>query len=64
MDRMIMERQGLQSLISPRSVAVIGASDDVKRIGGRPLRYMREDNLSGQSKARDGSRPESLCQRP
>ena len=47
MDRMIMERQGLQSLISPRSVAVIGASDDVKRIGGRPLRYMREAGFAG-----------------
>ncbi|WP_136637703.1 acetate--CoA ligase family protein [Pseudooceanicola onchidii] len=35
------------SLISPRSVAVIGASDDVRRIGGRPLRYMREAGFAG-----------------
>lgn len=38
---------GFESLIAPRSVAVIGASDDVRRIGGRPLRYMREAGYSG-----------------
>jgi acetate---CoA ligase (ADP-forming) len=32
----------------PRSVAVIGASDDSEKIGGRPLRYMRECGFAGR----------------
>ncbi|WP_370302277.1 acetate--CoA ligase family protein [Pseudooceanicola sp.] len=35
-------------LISPRSVALVGASDDMSRIGGRPLRYMREAGFAGK----------------
>ena len=31
----------LGRLLNPRSVAVIGASDDALRIGGRPIAYMR-----------------------
>lgn len=31
----------------PASVAVVGASDDPEKIGGRPLRYMREFGYSG-----------------
>ena len=37
----------LDALLSPRAVAVIGASDNVARIGGRPLRYMREGGFRG-----------------
>lgn len=33
-------RAGLEALIGPKSVAIIGASDDPARIGGRPLRYL------------------------
>lgn len=33
-------RAGLEALIGPKSVAIIGASDDPGRIGGRPLRYL------------------------
>jgi len=36
------------SLTAPRSVALVGASDDVTRIGGRPLRYMRESGFKGR----------------
>ena len=36
------------ALLSPASVAIVGASDDVTRIGGRPLRYMRESGFKGQ----------------
>ena len=38
---------GLSALLSPRSVALVGASDDVTRIGGRPLRYLRESGFAG-----------------
>lgn len=32
---------------SPRSVAIIGASNDPEKIGGRPIRYMRENGFAG-----------------
>jgi acyl-CoA synthetase (NDP forming) len=38
----------LASLLSPRAVAVVGASDTPGRIGGRPLRYMREAGFKGE----------------
>lgn len=34
--------EGLDALFRPRAVALIGASEDSRKIGGRPLRYMRE----------------------
>lgn len=37
----------LTPLIAPRVVAVIGASDDPTRIGGRPLAYMRARGFGG-----------------
>jgi acyl-CoA synthetase (NDP forming) len=37
----------LSKLLSPTSVAVIGASDDPTRIGGRPLAYMRARGFRG-----------------
>lgn len=38
----------LDLLFSPRSVAVIGASSDPERIGGRPVRYMVEGGFQGK----------------
>ena len=38
----------LSALMSPRSVAIVGASDNAARIGGRPLRYMREAGFAGR----------------
>ena len=38
----------LHSLFFPRSVAVIGASSDPERIGGRPLRFMVEAGFAGE----------------
>lgn len=35
-------------LIEPRSVAVIGASSDPTRIGGRPIAYMLRHGYAGQ----------------
>ena len=37
----------LDPLFAPAGVAVIGASDDPSRIGGRPLRYLREGGYRG-----------------
>lgn len=37
----------LDGMIRPRSVAMIGASDDPTRIGGRPIHYMKGQGFSG-----------------
>ena len=41
-------RRSLDALLRPESVAVIGASNDPTRIGGRPIRYLREAGFAGQ----------------
>ena len=38
---------GLTPLLSPRSVAILGASNDPVRIGGRPLSYMLAQKFAG-----------------
>lgn len=40
-------RDGLSALLAPRSVAVIGASADPGRIGGRPIDYYNRAGFSG-----------------
>ncbi len=40
--------ESLDALLRPASVAIIGASNDPTRIGGRPLRYLREAGFPGQ----------------
>ena len=42
------KRGDLTALLKPRSVAIIGASDDPGRIGGRPLRYLIEHGYAGE----------------
>ncbi|WER48121.1 acetate--CoA ligase family protein [Cupriavidus sp. WKF15] len=37
----------LQPLLSPRSIAVIGASDNIHKIGGRPIHYMKTHGYAG-----------------
>ena len=37
----------LDPLVRPRSVAVVGASDDPTRIGGRPIAYMKAQGFQG-----------------
>jgi acyl-CoA synthetase (NDP forming) len=44
----IMSRfSGLTPLLAPRSVAVLGASSDPTRIGGRPIAYMQAQGFPG-----------------
>jgi len=40
-------QQNLAALMQPKSVAIVGASDDVVRISGRPLRYLKESGFKG-----------------
>lgn len=40
-------RSGIKALLSPRSVAIIGASADLTRIGGRPLDYYNRAGFTG-----------------
>ncbi|MEQ1615612.1 MAG: CoA-binding protein, partial [Hyphomicrobiaceae bacterium] len=42
------EASGLTKLMAPRSVAVIGASADPLRIGGRPISYMLARGFKGE----------------
>jgi len=45
---MTLDRAALrQALLSPRSVALIGQSDDVSKTTGRPLRYLRQAGYRG-----------------
>lgn len=44
----INARPPLDALLRPRSVAIIGASDDPLRIGGRPIAYMRSQGFAGR----------------
>lgn len=37
----------MNPLLSPRSVAVLGASDNPNKIGGRPIRFMQEFGFAG-----------------
>ncbi len=38
----------LQALFKPKSIAVIGASADVKKIGGRPIEYLKQFGFTGK----------------
>jgi acyl-CoA synthetase (NDP forming) len=40
--------QSLKPLFDPESIAVIGASNDVMKFGGRPIRYMKEAGFEGR----------------
>lgn len=42
------ERSDLTALLKPASVAIVGASDDPERIGGRPLRYLIQEDFTGR----------------
>ena len=42
------KRSDLTALLKPASVAIVGASDDPERIGGRPLRYLIQEGFTGR----------------
>jgi acyl-CoA synthetase (NDP forming) len=44
---MLDRSASLARLFAPRSVALVGASENVARIGGRPLRYLRDGGFKG-----------------
>ncbi len=50
--------QALSRLLAPRSVAVIGASDDPLRIGGRPIAYMLGQGFKGRLMPVNPNRPQ------
>ena len=39
--------RGLDALFKPRSIAIFGASDDVTKIGGRPLQFLQKYGYRG-----------------
>ncbi|MDQ0573082.1 acyl-CoA synthetase (AMP-forming)/AMP-acid ligase II/acyl-CoA synthetase (NDP forming) [Variovorax paradoxus] len=41
-------RPSLDRLLAPRSVAVVGASDNPHKVGGRPIRYLLEQGFGGR----------------
>lgn len=41
-------RDGIAALLAPRSVAIVGASSDPGRIGGRPVHYYRQAQFPGR----------------
>ena len=42
-----MSRTSLKAVFRPRSVAILGASSDENKIGGRPLRYLKHYEFGG-----------------
>ena len=55
-----MSVRSLDALISPRSVAVVGASSDPTRIGGRPIAYMLTRGFKGRIMPVNPNRPDCL----
>lgn len=41
------EKTTLDDLVTPRSIAIVGASDDPRRIGGRPISHMIKQRFEG-----------------
>ena len=42
------QRTTLKGLFHPRSIAIIGASADLTRIGGLPIRFLRQHGYQGK----------------
>jgi acyl-CoA synthetase (NDP forming) len=48
MNDILASAKTLRPLLEPRAVAVLGASDDASKIGGMPLRYLRDFGYPGK----------------
>lgn len=48
----------LQTALDPRSVAIVGASDNIHKIGGRPIHYMQKYGYQGRIYPINPNRPE------
>ncbi len=44
---MNLNTESLQALFKPKSIAVIGASADIKKIGGRPIAFLKQFGFAG-----------------
>ena len=62
------QKTTLNALFHPRSIAIIGASDDLTRIGGLPIRFLRQHGYKGKDISRQpqiqGDRRASLLSFP
>jgi len=45
---MMRPGEGLDALMQPRSIAIIGASQDATKIGGRPVDLLRRYGYAGR----------------
>ena len=51
--RGVSDRAALaQALLAPKSVAIVGQSNDASKTAGRPLKYLRQAGYAGRIKAR------------
>ncbi len=53
-------RESLRTVLNPRSIAVIGASENQNKIGGRPLLYLSRHGFKGKVYPINPKRPEIL----
>jgi acetyltransferase len=44
----LLKSISMDALFNPRSIAIIGASDDLSRIGGMPIRFLRQHGYTGK----------------
>ena len=51
-------RQAIRTALAPRSIAVIGASDNPHKIGGRPINYLQRFGWQGRLYPINPARPE------
>ena len=42
-----VEKAGLGPLFDPETIAVVGASNDIHKFGGRPIHYMQQGGYDG-----------------
>lgn len=61
--RSTMSRSLAQFLFAPRSVAIVGQSDDVTKTAGRPLKYLRQSGYAGRIYPINPRRKEVLGER-